>query len=73
MDVVSMSCTKLIEARAELARNEVSQKCDSKEYQENVSFVEFFEAKLFEAIDALKKNSVALIQTAIAEDDPNHN
>ena len=68
MDVVSMSCTKLIEARAELARNEVSQKCDSKEYQENVSIVEFFEA-----MDVLTKNSVALIQTAIAEDDPNHN
>ena len=40
--------------------------------QENVSFVEFFEAQLFEAImDALTKNSVALIQTA-EEDASNH-
>ena len=50
----------------------MSQKCDGKEYQENVSFVEFFEAKLFEAMDALTKNSVALIQTA-EEDASNHN
>jgi hypothetical protein len=50
---------KLKEARTEVASNEVSQKCDGKEYQENVSFVEFFEA-LSEAMDALTKNSVAL-------------
>ena len=72
MDVVSMYREKLKEARTEVASNEVSQKCDGKEYQENVSFVEFFEAKLFEAMDALTKNSVALIQTA-EEDASNHN
>ena len=50
----------------------MSQNCGAGiEYQENVSFGEFFEAKLFEAMDALPKNSVALIRTA--EDDPNHN
>jgi hypothetical protein len=48
----------------------VSQNCCAGiEYQENVSFGEFFEAKLFEAMEP--KNSVALIRTA--EDDPNHN
>ena len=73
MDVVSMYREKLKEARTEVASNEVSQKCDGKEYQENVSFVEFFEAKLFEAMDALNKNSVlALIQTA-EENASNHN
>ena len=72
MDVVSMYREKLKEARTEVASNEVSQKCDGKEYQENVSFVEFFEAKLFEAMDALTKNSVALIQTA-EENASNHN
>ena len=46
MDVVSMYREKLKEARTEVASNEVSQKCDGEEYQENVSFVEFFEAKL---------------------------
>ena len=52
----------------------MSQKCDGKEYQENdhVSFVEFFEPKLFEAMDALTKNTVAIIQTA-EEDASNHN
>ena len=59
MDVASMYREKLKEARTEVASNEVSQKCDGKEYQENVSFVEFFEA-LSEAMDALTKNSVAL-------------
>ena len=49
----------------------MSQACDVKEYQENVSFVEFFKAKHFEAMDALTKNSVAIIQKA--EDDSNHN
>jgi hypothetical protein len=63
---------KLKEAQTEVSSNEVSQKCDGKEYQENVSFDEFFEAKLFEAMDALTKNSVALIQTA-EEDASNHN
>ena len=65
---------KLKEAQTEVASNEVSQKCDGKEYQENdhVSFVEFFEPKLFEAMDAMNKNSVALIQTA-EENASNHN
>ena len=58
---------KLKEAQTEVASNEVSQKCDGKEYQENVSYVEFFEA-----MDALTKNSVALIRTA-EEDASNHN
>jgi len=64
---------KLKEALTEVASNKVSRKCDgSKEYQENVSFVEFFEAKRFEAMDALNKNSVALIQTA-EKNASNHN
>ena len=72
MDVVSMYREILKEAQTEVASNEVSQKFDGKEYQENVTFVEFFEAKLFEAMDALTKNFVALIQTA-EEDASNHN
>ena len=32
MDVVSLYCEKLREARTEVASNEVSQKCDGKEY-----------------------------------------
>ena len=51
MDIVSMYYKKLKEAQAEVACIEVSQKCDGKECQENVSFVEFFEA-----MDALTKN-----------------
>ena len=51
MDIVSMYYKKLKEAQAEVACNEVSQKCDGKECQANVSFVEFFEA-----MDALTKN-----------------
>ena len=35
---------KLKEARADKASNEASQKFDGKEYQENGSFVESFEA-----------------------------
>ena len=50
----------------------MSQKCDGKEYKENVSFVEIFEAKLFESMDALTKNSVALKQKT-EEDASNHN
>ena len=72
IDVVNMYREKLKEALTEVASNEVSQKCDGKEYQENVSFVEFFEAKRFEAMDALNKNSVALIQTA-EKNASNHN
>ena len=55
---------KVKDAQAhEIASNEVSQKFGAGiEYQENVSFVEFFEAKLFEAMDAMTKNSVALIK-----------
>ena len=50
---------RLKETRDEVASNEVSQKCDGKEFQENVSCVEFFEATRFEAMDAaLTKNSV---------------
>ena len=67
MDVVSMYREKLKEARTEVASNEVSQKCDGKEYQENVSFVEFFEAK------ALTMNSVSLIRTAEEDHASNHN
>ena len=67
MDVISMYRKKLKKVQAEVASNEVSHKCDGKEYQENVSFVEFFEA-----MDALTTNSVALIQTA-EEDASNHN
>ena len=67
VDIVSMYHKKLKEAWAEVASNEVSQKCDGKEYQENVSFVEFFEA-----MDALNKNYVDLIQTA-EENASNHN
>ena len=48
----------------EVASNEVQQKCDGNEYQEHVSFVEFFEVNFFETMDSLTKNSVALIQTA---------
>ena len=58
MDVVSMYREKLKEAGVGLASNEVSQKQFGKQYQENVSFVAFFEV-----MDALTKNSVALIQT----------
>ena len=57
------SCCKYVprkSAWAEVASNEVSQKCNGKEYQENMTV---FKAKPFEAIDALTKNSVALIQT----------
>ena len=36
MDVVSLYCEKLREARTEVASNEVSQKCDGKEYQMSV-------------------------------------
>ena len=73
MDVASMYREKLKEARTEVASNKVSRKCDgSKEYQENVSFVEFFEAKRFEAMDELTKNSLALLQTA-EEDASDHN
>ena len=62
MKFTSMNREKLKESRAEVANNEMSKFFfEGKEYQENVSFVEFFEAKLFEAIDALKKNSVALM------------
>ena len=43
MDGVSMYREKLKEARTEVvASNEVSQACDVKEYQENVSLVEYF-------------------------------
>ena len=51
----------------------MSQKSDGKEYQENVSFVEFFEAKIFEAMDALNKNSVALMQQTAEENVFNYN
>ena len=67
MDVIIMYRKKLKKVQAEVASNEVSHKCDGKVYQENVSFVEFFEA-----MDALTTNSVALIQTA-EEDASNHN
>ena len=40
--------------------------------RQNVSFVESFEAKCFEDMDALTKNSVALILTA-EENASNHN
>ena len=46
MDVVSMYLKKLKEAWAEIASNEWSQKCDGNEYQENVSFVSFFKARI---------------------------
>ena len=42
MDGVSMYREKLKEAQTEVASNEVSQACDVKEYQENVSLVEYF-------------------------------
>ena len=41
MDVVSMYREKLKEARTEVASNEVSQKCDGKEYQENAVLLNF--------------------------------
>ncbi len=51
--VSSMYREKLKEAQAKVGINNASQKCDCKEYQENVSFVACFEAKLFEAMAAL--------------------
>jgi hypothetical protein len=42
--VSSMYREKLKEAQAKVGINNASQKCDCKEYQENVSFVACFEA-----------------------------
>ena len=72
VDVVNIYRKKLKEAWTEVASNKVSQKCDGKEYQENNVIFLIFEAKRFEAMNALTKNSVALVQTA-EKDASNHN
>jgi len=73
MNVVSMYREKLKEARTEVASNEVSQKCDGKEYKRMSVLVNFLKPNFLKLwLDALTKNSVALIQTA-EEDASNHN